>query len=79
MKKFIIAAAMTAALAGPALANKCPAVMAKIDEAMKTTTVDEATKVKVAELYAKGKTAHETGDHAASVTDLEAALKLLGM
>ncbi len=29
--------------------------MAQIDEAMKTATLDEATKAKVMELYAKGK------------------------
>ena len=79
MKKLILAAAMTMALAGPALANQCPSLMAKIDDAMKTASLDDATKAKVMDLYAKGKTEHETGDHANSEKDLGEALKLLGM
>ena len=79
MKKLILAAAITMALASPAFAHQCPALMGKIDDAMKTATVDEATKTKIMELYAKGKTEHEAGDHDASVTDLNAALALLGM
>jgi len=79
MKKLILAAAMTMALAAPALANQCPSLMGKIDEAMKTATVDEATKAKVMELYTKGKAEHEAGDHAASEKDLGEAMKLLGI
>ena len=79
MKKIILAAVMTMALAGPAFAHMCPSLMAKIDEAMKTATVDDATKTQIMALYDKGKAEHEAGDHDASVTDLNAALKLLGM
>ena len=79
MKKLILAAVLTAAFAGPALAHQCPALMGKIDEAMKTASLDDATKGKIMELYAKGKTEHESGDHDASEKDLGEALKLLGM
>jgi hypothetical protein len=79
MKAYILAAALTAALAGPALANQCPALMKKIDAAMATATVDEATKAKVTELYNKGKAEHDAGDHAASERDLGEAMKLLGI
>lgn len=79
MKKFVIAAALVAALVTPALANQCPKLMKKIDAAMATAQVDDATKTKVMALYEKGKTEHEAGDHAASEADLNAALKLLGM
>ena len=79
MKKIIIAAALVAALATPAFANKCPTMMKKIDAAMATTQVDEATKTKVMALYDKGKAEHAAGDHAASEADLNEALKLLGM
>jgi hypothetical protein len=79
MKKLILAAAMTMALAGTAMAGQCPGLMAKIDEAMKTASIDEATKAKVMDLYNKGKAAHDSGDHAASETDLNAALALLNM
>ena len=79
MKKLILAVAMTMALAGTAFAGMCPSLAAKIDEAMKTATLDDATKTQVMALYDKGKAEHAAGDHAASVTDLNAALKLLGM
>lgn len=79
MKKLLLAAAMTLALSAPAFASQCPALMAQIDEAMKTATVDDATKAKVTELYNKGKAEHEAGDHGASVADLQEALKLLNM
>jgi len=79
MKKIALAAALTLGLAGPAFANQCPTLMNKIDEAMKTATVDDATKTKIMDLYNKGKAEHEAGNHDASVTDLNAALKLLGM
>jgi hypothetical protein len=79
MKKFVLAAALVAALATPALANQCPKLMKKIDAAMAAAQVDDATKTKVMALYDKGKAEHEAGDHAASEADLNAALKLLGM
>lgn len=79
MRKFLLALAGLAALSGPAFANQCPALMAKIDEAMATTTADEATKTQVMALYESGKAAHEGGDHAKAEADLGEALKLLGM
>jgi hypothetical protein len=79
MKKYVLAAALVAALATPALATHCPTLMKKIDDAMATTQVDEATKTTVMALYEKGKAEHAAGDHAASEADLNEALKLLGM
>jgi hypothetical protein len=79
MKKYVLAAALVAALATPAFANKCPTIMKKIDDAMAATQVDEATKTKVMALYETGKTAHAAGDHATAEADLNEALKLLGM
>lgn len=79
MKKTILAAAITLALSVPAFAGQCPAIMAKIDEAMKTAQIDDATKAKVTELYNKGKAEHESGDHAASVATLNEALAMLNM
>ncbi|MGB8316182.1 MAG: hypothetical protein WCE69_17020 [Aestuariivirga sp.] len=79
MKKYILAASMVMALAGPASAHQCPSLMGKIDEAMKTTAADADTKAKVMALYDKGKTEHEAGNHDASEAGLNEALKLLGM
>ena len=77
MKKTILALLLSVAFAAPAFANDCPNLMGKVDEAMKTTTVDDATKAEVLALYETGKKAHEAGDHAASVAALDAALALL--
>mgnify|MGYP002382337004 CR=1 FL=1 len=41
--------------------------------------IDDATKTKIMDLYAKGKAEHEAGDHDSSEKDLSEALKLLGM
>ena len=66
-------------LSGAAMANQCPSLWAKAEEALKTATLDDAGKAKVTELVAKGKTEHESGDHAASEATLMEALKLLGV
>jgi len=79
MKMIALAALVAFGLATPALANHCPMDMAKIEAAMKTTIADEATKKKVMELYNKGKSEHEAGNHAASVKDLGEAMKMLGI
>jgi len=79
MRKTLLAIAMASALATPALAHQCPSLMAEIDAAMATTTVDDATKTKVMELYNSGKAKHEAGDHDGSVADLNAAKELLGI
>ncbi len=79
MKKTILTVVFAFAMAGPALAHQCPSLMQKIDDAMATTSIDDATKAQVTELYDKGKAAHEAGDHDASVADLNEALKLLGL
>ena len=77
MKKALIIASFLA-LATPAFANQCPALMNKIDAAMKTAQLDDAKKAQVMALYNKGKAEHEAGDHAASEADLNEALKILG-
>lgn len=79
LKSLLAAAAITAALAGPAFAGSCPTLAAKAEEALKTTTVDDATKAKVTELIATGKSQHESGSHAESEASLGEALKLLGV
>ncbi|MBI2717438.1 MAG: hypothetical protein HY245_09515 [Rhizobiales bacterium] len=67
------------ALASPAYASQCPALMKNIDDALATAKVDDATKTKIMALYDKGEAEHKAGKHGASVADLQAALKLLGM
>jgi hypothetical protein len=71
--------AILAVLAGPAFAGSCPSLAAKAEEAMKTATLDDATKTKVTELITNGKADHDAGNHADSVAKLNEALKLLGV
>ena len=78
MKTTVLTLAVTLGFAAPAFANDCPNLMGQIDEAMTTTTVDDATKAEVQALYDTGKAAHEAVDHDASVAALEEALALLG-
>ena len=79
LKSLLATAAILATLAGPAFANQCPALAAKAEEALKTTTVDDATKAKATELIATGKSQHDAGNHAESEATLGEALKLLGV
>lgn len=79
MRTFFLAATITSLVASSAFAGQCPALMGKIDEAMKTATLDDATKAKVMELYASGKAAHDGGDHPASEAALGEAMKLMGI
>jgi hypothetical protein len=79
MKKILAASVIFLALSGAAMANQCPTLWAKAEEAMKTATLDDAGKTKVTELIVKGKAEHEAGDHAASEATLGEALKLLGI
>ena len=79
IKSLLAAGTILVALAGPALASQCPALAAKAEEALKTATVDDATKAKVTELIATGKASHDAGNHADSEAQLGEALKLLGM
>lgn len=77
MKNAALILALTLGIATPAFAGNCPALMGKFDEALLTSTVDDATKAAAVELYETGKAAHEAGDHAASVTALDSAIALL--
>lgn len=79
MKTTLATAAIALMLAGPALASQCPMLMGQIDEALKTATVDDATKAQIMTLYDEGKAAHEAGDHPTSEQKLQEALALLGM
>lgn len=78
MNKFLIVAATTFALTGPALAGQCPMLMQEVDAAMETAELTEEEKAQVMELRESGEEAHAAGDHAQSEADLNAALEILG-
>ncbi|MCU0801230.1 MAG: hypothetical protein MUD11_05540 [Rhodobacteraceae bacterium] len=79
MKRLALALVFSAALAAPASAHNCPALMGQFEAALPTATVDDATKTAAQALYDTGKAAHEAGDHDASVAALTDALALLGL
>jgi hypothetical protein len=79
IKSLFATGTILVALAGPALASQCPALAAKAEEALKTASLDDATKAKITELIATGKSQHDAGSHAESEATLGEALKLLGM
>ena len=59
IKSLLVTGTILAALAGPAFAGSCPTLAAKAEEALKTATLDDATKAKVTELITTGKASHE--------------------
>jgi hypothetical protein len=79
MKKTLIAAFVAALFASPAFAAQCPTLIKKIDDALATASVDDATKAKATELRNKAQSEHDAGDHAASEASANEALKTLGM
>ena len=79
IKSLLATGTILVALAGPVLANQCPTLAAKAEEALKTATLDDATKAKVIELISTGKASHGAGNHAESEAQLGEALKLLGL
>ena len=78
MKKLVLGLVLSLGLASPSFANNCPNLMTQFDEALLTTTADDATKAAAQALYDTGKAAHEAGDHDASVAALTEALALIG-
>ena len=79
MKYLLATGTILLALAGPAFANQCPTLILKAEEAMKTATLDDATKATVTADIAEGKALHDAGKHDESVAKLNEALKLLGI
>jgi hypothetical protein len=75
MKVLVMALAIVALAAGPALANQCPLLIKQIQDATAGKT-DDASKKALA-LAAEAKTLHDAGKHAESVAKAdEAALAI---
>jgi hypothetical protein len=79
MKSILAAGTILLALVGPAFANQCPTLAAKAEAALKTASLDAATKATVTTNIAEGKALHEADKHDESVAKLNETLKLLGM
>lgn len=79
MKSLIAAAAILAALAGPALANDCPNQLKMVEDMLSKSTLDDAAKKKIQDHIDQAKAEHEAGKHDESLATLKDASKLLGM
>ena len=80
MKTIFAAAAIVAFLATPSFAaDDCVGSIAKIDEAMKTMKVDEATGAKLTSLVEKAKAENDKGEADACAATTREAMTLLGM
>jgi hypothetical protein len=75
--KAILATALLLALASPAAANQCPALMKQVDAKLQTAQLSDADKRKVTKLRKDGEAAHRSGDHAKSEAALNEAIALL--
>ena len=65
------------ALAGPALARRCPMEIAAIDRALPTAQLSAAEKQRVMELRNQGDAAHKAGNHPESERLLDEAKRML--
>jgi len=78
MKSLLAAGTILLALAGPAFASQCPALIMKAQEAMKTATLDEAAMTKINEHITLAQSQHDAGKHAESEVTINDALTLIG-
>lgn len=77
INKTLIAAAISLALATPALAAHCPKDAAAIDAYLARMSVDEALKAQVVALKDKGMELHNAGNHRESEATLAEAMRML--
>ena len=77
IKKLIVASALVAALATPALAGQCPGDMRKIDAALESASLPDDVLANVMALRKKGEAEHAAGKHGDSIASLAAAMALI--
>lgn len=79
LKKTILAAAVTVALATPAFAKHCPKDAAAIDHALAVLNVSADVKSSVKAMRDKGMELHKAGKHAESEDTLAEGMRTLLM
>ncbi len=77
MKAFVIAIALLAFLAGPAMAFQCPTLIKQLNDAVDKMKPDDPKVTKATPLIAQAKKYHEEGKHADSVKTAEEAANAL--
>lgn len=80
MKRALLAAAVTLAMTGTALASQCPTDITKIDEALANNPqISAAQKAEVMKLRGEGEAQHAAGQHAEAIAALAEAKDILGL
>lgn len=82
MKRTLLAFALAAGVATPALANDCPNLIAQIEEALASesaTLLPADTLTAVTAMLEEGRKLHDQGLHDASMTTLQTAKMMLGL
>ncbi len=79
MKVLVIAVALLAFLAGPAIASQCPLLVKQLNEAVAKMKADDPNVAKAKPLIAQTQKLHEEGKHADAVKTAEEAAKVLGV
>lgn len=79
MKLLMSSAVAIFVVASPALANECPSLIQKAQDAMKTmASMDDATMKKVNDHIAQAQAEHDAGKHDEAVVTAKDALQLTG-
>ena len=79
MKALVIAVALLAFLAGPAIAGQCPLLVKQLNEAVAKMKADDPKVVKAKPMIAEAQKLHEAGKHADAIKSAEEAAKVLGV
>ena len=79
MKALLIAIALLAFLAGPALAGQCPLLVKQLNEAVEKMKADDPKVTKAKPMIAEAQKLHEAGKHADAVKTAEEAATVLGV
>ena len=79
MRAFVMAIAVLAFLAGPAMAGQCPLLIKQLNAAVEKMMADDAKVKEAKAMIADAQKLHEGGKHADSVKKCDDAAKLLGV
>jgi hypothetical protein len=79
MKRILAAGLALGMITGPVLANECPGLIQKAEEALKAAKLDDAKSKKIMDHIVQAKAEHDYGKHAEAVVTAKDALQLLGM
>jgi hypothetical protein len=77
MRILVLALAVLALVAGPALASQCPTLIKQVNDAVGTKT--DAASMKAKSLAADAQKLHEAGKHAESVAKAEEAATAINL